>query len=124
MNTVTRVLEELKLDIPVIGLAKREEDVFVPGRKTLVPFPKDSQAKFLLMRLRDEAHRFANRHRTSRSKKAMTHSVLDDIPGIGEKTKKALLQEFGSVEQMQNVPDDQLRVLLSPQQLAALRKLA
>ena len=124
LNTVTRVLEELKLDIPVIGLAKREEDVFVPGRKTLVPFPKDSQAKFLLMRLRDEAHRFANRHRTSRSKKAMTHSVLDDIPGIGEKTKKALLQEFGSVEQMQNVPDDQLRVLLSPQQLAALRKLA
>jgi excinuclease ABC subunit C len=64
-------LASVKLDIPLISLAKQEEEVFIPGRSHALPFPKDSEGKFLLMRLRDEAHRFANRHREKRLKKAM-----------------------------------------------------
>ena len=66
LSSVAEVLRDLNLDIPTIGLAKREEEVFVLGQKDPVIFPKDSQGKFLLMRLRDEAHRFANAHREKR----------------------------------------------------------
>jgi excinuclease ABC subunit C len=67
LSTAVDALKAWTLQIPVIGLAKREEDVFVPGSPVPVPFPPDSPAKFLLMRLRDEAHRFANRHRKQRA---------------------------------------------------------
>ncbi|MDD5025867.1 MAG: GNAT family N-acetyltransferase [Candidatus Peribacteraceae bacterium] len=71
LSAALEILKDAKLAIPVIGLAKREEEVFVPGSTEPVIFPKDSQAKFLLMRLRDEAHRFANRHREKRVRKRM-----------------------------------------------------
>lgn len=71
LGAALEILKEAKLAIPVISLAKREEEVFVPGSTEPVIFPKDSQAKFLLMRLRDEAHRFANRHREKRVRKRM-----------------------------------------------------
>jgi excinuclease ABC subunit C len=67
LGVVVEVLKNWKLDIPVISLAKREEEVFEPGSSFPIPFPPDSPAKFLLMRLRDEAHRFANRHRKKRA---------------------------------------------------------
>ncbi len=67
LSTAIEALANWKLDIPVIALAKREEEVFAPGRDGPIPFPPDSPAKFLLMRLRDEAHRFANRHREKRA---------------------------------------------------------
>lgn len=67
LSTAMEVLRSWKLEIPVIGLAKREEEVFVPGNAEPMAFPPDSPAKFLLMRLRDEAHRFANRHRRQRA---------------------------------------------------------
>lgn len=67
LSTAVEALRSWKLDIPVIALAKREEEVFAPGKDAPIPFPKDSPAKFLLMRLRDEAHRFANRHREKRA---------------------------------------------------------
>ena len=66
LSSVAEVLKDLNLDIPTIGLAKREEEVFMIGHKESAVFPKDSQGKFLLMRLRDEAHRFANAHREKR----------------------------------------------------------
>ena len=71
LSAALEVLKDAKLAIPAISLAKREEEVFVPGSTEPVIFPKDSQAKFLLMRLRDEAHRFANRHREKRTRKRM-----------------------------------------------------
>lgn len=74
LNAVKEVLDELRLDIPVIGLAKREEEVFIPGKSLPIEFGKDSQAKFLLMRLRNEAHRFANLHREKRGFKAAIQS--------------------------------------------------
>jgi excinuclease ABC subunit C len=83
---------------PVVGLAKRLEEVFMPGPEGPQNLPKTSAGLLLLRRVRDEAHRFAvSYHRTLRKKRAV-RSELDDIPGIGEKRRKALLRHFGSVK--------------------------
>ena len=122
LSTVTGVLKELHLKIPVIGLAKREEEVFIPSSNVPIVFTKDSQAKFLLMRLRDEAHRFANRHREKRGAVRAVQSSLDAIPGIGDKTKERLLEKFGTVSGIRDAADDALLKVLSPRQLQDLRE--
>lgn len=86
--------------IHVVGLAKRLEEVWVPSSDYPVILPRSSEALYLLQHLRDEAHRFAIKHHRSKRAKAMTQSVLDDIPGIGPKRAAALLAEFGSVALM------------------------
>jgi excinuclease ABC subunit C len=84
-------------DVPVCGLAKREEEIFVADVSDPIVLPRDSEALYLLQRIRDEAHRFAiTYHRKLRGKGA-TQSVLDGIPGIGPKRRRALLRKFGSV---------------------------
>lgn len=83
-------------DIPVIGLAKRFEHVFLPGRAEPLALPRDSAARYLLQRIRDEAHRFAVQyHRTLRAKRQV-RSTLDDVPGVGKTRRTALLRHFGS----------------------------
>ncbi len=82
----------------VVSLAKREEEVFVPGRPVPLDLPADSEASKLLQRVRDEAHRFAIDHHRGRRERAMTGSVLDGLPGVGPVRKRALLQHFGSPE--------------------------
>ena len=84
----------------VIGLAKRLEEVFVPGRSEPVEIPHDSEALRLLQRVRDEAHRFAITHHRDRRGKAMTSSLLDELRGVGPKRKRALLEHFGSPERL------------------------
>ncbi|MBU0767334.1 excinuclease ABC subunit UvrC [Patescibacteria group bacterium] len=121
VSTVASVLKKLELDIPVIGLAKREEEVFTPNAQRPTPFPKDSQAKFLLMRLRNEAHRFANKLREKKGTKSAIHSALDDVPGIGEKTKKELLERFGSAEGVREASDEELLCILDNTQFANLK---
>ncbi len=121
LSTVVDVLRKLKLQISVIGLAKREEEVFVPEVSEPVIFPKDSQAKFLLMRLRDEAHRSANRHREGRGLKAVKESVLDDVPGMGDETRRALLAYFKTVSAMKSATDQELMVFINEAQLIGLR---
>ena len=93
------VLRQLGLvDQPLIGLAKRLEEVFIPGFSDPQNIPKHSASLRLLQRIRDEAHRFAVQyHRTIRKKRTVT-SLLDSIPGIGEKRRNALLKAFGSIE--------------------------
>ena len=95
------VLDELGVtDVAVVGLAKRLEEVWVPGDEDPVILPRSSDALFLLQRVRDEAHRFAiSFHRSKRSKR-MTASALDAIPGLGDTRKTALLQHFGSVTKL------------------------
>ncbi|MBO8127244.1 MAG: excinuclease ABC subunit UvrC [Firmicutes bacterium] len=94
--------------IPTVGLAKEEELIFVPGREEPVRLPRDSYALHLVMRVRDEAHRFAvSYHRKLRGKRTL-RSVLDDIPGIGPKRKKALLDAFGSVKNLRKCGVDEL----------------
>ena len=82
----------------VVSLAKRQEEVYVPGRPAPLDLPADSEASKLLQRVRDEAHRFAIEHHRGRRGRAMTGSVLDGLPGVGPVRKRALLQHFGSPE--------------------------
>ena len=94
-------LEELReLGTTVVSLAKRIEEVFVPGRSQPIVLGHDTPALQLLQRVRDEAHRFAIEHHRSRRDKAMTRSVLDDIPGVGPTRKRAILNHFGTPEQV------------------------
>jgi excinuclease ABC subunit C len=95
----------------VISLAKREEEVFVPGRSEPLPIPRDSEASRLLQRVRDEAHRFAlDLHRRRRSK-SMTTSVLDGLRGVGPARKKALLAHFGSPERFLDASREELEAV-------------
>jgi excinuclease ABC subunit C len=84
--------------VTVISLAKRLEEVYVPGRATPLDLAANSEGSKLLQRVRDEAHRFAIDHHRGRRDRAMTSSVLDELPGIGPARKRALLQHFGSPE--------------------------
>ncbi|MCP3939823.1 MAG: excinuclease ABC subunit UvrC [Actinomycetia bacterium] len=99
LSSAMKVLDELGLgaSIPVASLAKQFEEVFVPGRSDPVVIPRQSEALYLLQRLRDESHRFAiSYHRQLRGKR-MTKSILDDIPGLGETRRKRLIKELGGV---------------------------
>jgi excinuclease ABC subunit C len=99
LGVAERVVESLGLtdEIPIASLAKRFEEVYLPGRSEPVEVPRGSDALFMLQRIRDEAHRFANGfHRELRGKR-MTASSLDGIPGLGEARKKKLVQALGGV---------------------------
>lgn len=122
LSTVSAVLKDQNLDIPVIGLAKREEEVFVPEKNDPVFFKPDSPAKFLLIRLRNEAHRFANKLREAKGNKKMTASTLDEISGIGPETKKKLLGKFQSVKNIKTTPDEELKEVVSDSQLKMIRE--
>lgn len=98
LSSALQVRDELGLDIPFIGLAEKFEEVFLEDQALPLILPKESQGLYMLQRIRDEAHRFAlSYHRQLRSK-AVRKSVLDDIPGVGPKRKKALLKHFGTVK--------------------------
>jgi len=99
LSVAERVVEDLGLgqEIPVASLAKRFEEVFVPGQADPIRIPRQSEALYLLQRVRDEAHRFAiSYHRELRGKR-MTKSVLDDVPGLGPTRRKRLVKELGGV---------------------------
>jgi excinuclease ABC subunit C len=112
LNVAVRVLEELGLeDICVASLAKRFEEVYLPGRPEPVRIPRNSEALYLLQQVRDEAHRFAiTYHRQLRGKK-MTTSVLDGVAGLGPTRKRRLLKEFGSVKKLRELEEDDLVAL-------------
>jgi excinuclease ABC subunit C len=106
LSVAVRVLEELGLDdeIPVASLAKQFEEVYLPGRGDPVRIPRQSEALYLLQRIRDEAHRFAiTYHRQLRGAR-MTRSVVDDVPGLGPARKKRLLKELGGVGAVKAAP--------------------
>lgn len=104
LNAANDVLFNKGLNISVISLAKKEEEVFVPGKSDPIDLKKDSDASYLLQRIRDEAHRFAiEHHRSSRDKK-MVKSGLDAISGVGPKMRKKLLMYFGSVHKIKEAP--------------------
>lgn len=87
-------------EIPVVGLAKREEELFIPEIDQPVMLPAGSASLYLVKRIRDEAHRFAVTYHRALRDKAMTASALDDIPGVGPKRKRALMKAFGSVRRL------------------------
>lgn len=108
------VMQKSGLSIPVIGLAKKEEEIFMPfatpDSKLPSPdfqrimLPRNSQALYLVQRIRDESHRFANELRKKLGKKKLTESEIDEIPGVGQIIKRRLLKEFGSINAIKAAP--------------------
>jgi excinuclease ABC subunit C len=94
--------------VTVISLAKRIEEVFVPGQRAPIVLAHDTPALQLLQRVRDEAHRFAITHHRVRRDRAMTSSILDDLPGIGPARKRALLAHFGSPDAILSASSEEL----------------
>jgi Nuclease subunit of the excinuclease complex len=96
-------------DVALVGLAKRLEEVWLPGQEFPMILPRTSEGLYLLQRVRDEAHRFAITFHRQRRSKAMTTSALDGIAGLGDARRKALLRHFGSVKRIREASVEQIR---------------
>jgi excinuclease ABC subunit C len=102
-------LQELGLsDIPLCGLAKRLEEVWLPGEDFPVILPRNSEGLYLLQRVRDEAHRFAITHHRGRRSKSMLESILDEVPNLGDMRRKALLRHFSSLKKLRAATVEEL----------------
>jgi len=112
LSSAVKELQRLGLyDHPIIGLAKREEEVFFPGESAPLRIPHDKGALKLLQRIRDEAHRFANNYNELLFRKRIKESVLDDCPGVSPKKKELLLQKFGSVARIKVASVEQISAI-------------
>ena len=99
LNRAVDILSELGVvGVPVIALAKRMEEVYLPGEAEPRVIPRGSDALYLLQRIRDEAHRFAITYQRKRREKTMTESAIDRLPGVGPSRRSALLKQFGSAK--------------------------
>lgn len=112
LGRAVRVLDQLGLEIPVAGLAKRMEEVYVPGRAEPIQIPRDEPALYMLQRVRDEAHRFAITYHRSVRGKRMVDSVLDEVPGVGAVRKKALVRRFGSLKKIAEASVEELATVV------------
>lgn len=112
VNAAQQALLNLGIDdIPVVGLAKRLEELWIPGDDYPMVLPRTSQGLYLLQRLRDESHRFAiQAHRAKRSK-SMIHSALDEVPGLGQRRRQDLLKHFGSLKKIRAASIDELQAV-------------
>ena len=110
-------------DVALCGLAKRLEEVWLPGQEYPLILPRASEALYLLQRARDEAHRFAITHHRSRRSSAMVESVLDAVPGLGEIRRKALLKHFGSLRRLRAADVDAIGQVpgIGPRTAAAIK---
>jgi len=109
LSSVVKTIDELGIKIELASLAKKEEEIFQPGNKEPILLPRESEAFFLIQRIRDEAHRFAITYHKRLRSKQIKNSVLDFIPGIGEKRKKQLLSQFKSINHIRKAEVKELR---------------
>jgi excinuclease ABC subunit C len=119
-----QALAELGIDdVPVCGLAKRLEEVWLPGEEDPVIMARTSEGLYLLQRIRDEAHRFAITHHRGRRSKSMVESALDDVPGLGEVRRKTLLKHFGSLKKLREADVDQIALVpgIGPRTASAIK---
>lgn len=101
-------MQETGIQLPLAGLAKQFEHLYVPQETDPIILPRNSQALYLVQRIRDEAHRFANSYQAHLRDKKATHSILEDIPGIGPRRRKALQLQFGSLQKMRQATVSEL----------------
>lgn len=101
----------LKDDVPVAALAKQEEELFVPGREQPIRLPSRSEGFYLVQRVRDESHRFANLGHRRRRSKVGTASILDGVPGVGPKRRKILLEHFGTLDELRKATAEEIASL-------------
>jgi excinuclease ABC subunit C len=119
LSSALKVLKELGIrELPVLGLAKKKEEVFLPGKTRAISLPPGSGSLRLLQRVRDEAHRFAHTYYRGLREKKVKESLLDQIPGMGEKRKRSLLLHFGSLEKIRKAGVEDLKKLGISQRLA------
>ena len=112
LNAAQRAMEQTGVTgIPIAALAKRLEEVYVPGRPDPISIPRTSEALYILQHVRDEAHRFAIGFHRQRRDAAIKRSVLDEIPGVGRGRKTTLLKWFGSVESLRKATVDEIRAV-------------
>ena len=104
-------------DLPIIGLAKQHEEVFIPGRSEPILIPHDRGALKLLQRIRDEAHRFANDFNAELRSRKLRESLLDEMPGLGPKRKDALLEHFGSIQKLRKATVEEIAAAAQHQRL-------
>jgi excinuclease ABC subunit C len=108
LNAALDALDEVGMALPIVGLAKENEELFLPGQPLPVVLPRDAQSLFLVQRVRDEAHRFAvNFHRQRRAKSTLKSS-LDEVPGVGPKRRKQLIRHFGSLRAVKEASVEEL----------------
>jgi excinuclease ABC subunit C len=111
LSAAMAVLQELHIEVPTVGLAKENEEIFTPASPDPIILPRSSQGLYMVQRIRDEAHRFGiTYHRKLRSDRTFK-SVLDEIPGIGPKRKQALMKHYGSVKAISSASIDDLAAL-------------
>lgn len=108
LNSALEAMQETGVFVKACGLAKRFELLYVPETSEPVALPRSSQALFLVQRIRDEAHRFANAYRVKLQAKKQTHNTLEEIPGIGPVRKRALLRYFGSLDKVREANLEEL----------------
>lgn len=135
VNAVEEILNSLGLDIPVAGLAKRDEEIYLPGNSTPINLPKRSDALRLLQRVRDECHRFATSRNQNLRTKENTDSIFLELPGVGEKRAQTLQKKFITLEALANAEESAIaqclhiktaseaaEILLAAKQLLARRQ--
>lgn len=112
LSAAQKIVQAYQLSVPIAAIAKNYEEIFVPHQSQSIRLPYDSAALFLVQRMRDEAHRFTvSYHRALRQQK-QKQSLLDEIPGLGPKTKLKLLKRFGSLKAMRAAGDEELRQVI------------
>ncbi len=111
VNAASSILKKYDLEIPVIGLAKKDESIFFPQKSDPLNLSRNSKALFLLERVRDEAHRFAISYHKKLRQKTIKRSILEDIPGIGKKISEKLINYFGSVEKIKQASLEELKTV-------------
>lgn len=109
---LSTVLKKVKLKLPIIALAKKEEDIYLPGKKTPINLPPDSPSFFLVQRMRDEAHRFAINFFRKTHGRALQKSKLDEFPGLGKIKKSRLIKRFGSARAVLDSPVHELAAVI------------
>lgn len=108
VSAALAAMDAADLHLPVCGLAKRFDLLICPGKEDPVALPRTSQALYLVQRIRDEAHRFANAYRVILQGKKQTRSALDSVPGVGPRRRRALLRHFGSLDRMRAATVEEL----------------
>ncbi len=122
LNRAAEVMDELGIEgVDLIALAKRMEEVFVPGAPDPIRIPRTSEALYLLQQIRDEAHRFALTYHRFRRGRQMTKSALDGIPGLGEARRKKLLKQFGSLKRIREASLEELKSVPGIPEAVAVR---
>lgn len=112
LNAGISILEELGLNIPIIGLAKKYEEIYIPNMKETLILPSNSSILKLFQRIRDESHRFSKRLHIKQRQKRITGSILDEIEGVGPATRNKLLNHFGSVDDIKKASLEELSELV------------